>query len=149
VALFALFVLLQMLKNWKNIHVDLALLVWGPALLSTHAPLPPRICHAAGKYPVLTFRNSVVLSRYLPWRHCCEPLSFVMSCFYIQHTQHQQHGDQCHIICTFRCALRYKANDFGYGHQQNGLPSCVFQPDTSPLSTHPGRPSLIHHTHPD
>jgi len=26
----------------KNIHVDLALLVWGPALLSTHASLPPK-----------------------------------------------------------------------------------------------------------
>jgi len=25
----------------KNIHVDLALLVWDPTLLSTHAPLPP------------------------------------------------------------------------------------------------------------
>jgi len=28
-------------EKLKNIHVDLALLVWGPALLSTHAPLPP------------------------------------------------------------------------------------------------------------
>jgi len=28
-------------EKLKNTHVDLALLVWGPALLSTHAPLPP------------------------------------------------------------------------------------------------------------
>ena len=28
-------------EKLKNIHVDLVLLVWGPALLSTHAPLPP------------------------------------------------------------------------------------------------------------
>jgi len=28
-------------EELKNIHVDLALLVWGPALLNTHAPLPP------------------------------------------------------------------------------------------------------------
>jgi len=28
-------------EKLKNIHVDLALLVWGPTLLSTHAPLPP------------------------------------------------------------------------------------------------------------
>ena len=28
-------------EKLKNIHVDLALLVWGPALLRTHAPLPP------------------------------------------------------------------------------------------------------------
>jgi len=28
-------------EKLKNIHVDLALLVWGPALLSTHAPLTP------------------------------------------------------------------------------------------------------------
>ena len=41
VALFALFVILQMMKKLKNILVDLALLVWGPALLSTHPPLPP------------------------------------------------------------------------------------------------------------
>jgi len=27
-------------EKLKNIHVDLALLVGGPALLSTHAPLP-------------------------------------------------------------------------------------------------------------
>ena len=27
-------------EKLKNIHVDLALLVWGPALLSTHTPLP-------------------------------------------------------------------------------------------------------------
>jgi len=28
-------------EKLKNIHVDLALLIWGPALLSTHAPLSP------------------------------------------------------------------------------------------------------------
>jgi len=28
-------------EKQENIHVDLALLVWGPTLLSTHAPLPP------------------------------------------------------------------------------------------------------------
>ena len=28
-------------EKLKNIHVDLALLEWAPALLSTHAPLPP------------------------------------------------------------------------------------------------------------
>jgi len=28
-------------EKLENIHVDLALFVWGPALLSTHAPLPP------------------------------------------------------------------------------------------------------------
>ena len=40
-ALFALFVRLRMMKTWKNIHADLALFVWGPTLLSTHAPLLP------------------------------------------------------------------------------------------------------------
>jgi len=29
-----------MMKNWQNIYVDLALLVWGPTLLSIHAPIP-------------------------------------------------------------------------------------------------------------
>ena len=28
-------------EKLKNIHVDIVLLVGGPALLSTHAPLPP------------------------------------------------------------------------------------------------------------
>jgi len=35
---------LSFYKWWKtnNIHVDLAALLWGPTLLSTHVPLPPR-----------------------------------------------------------------------------------------------------------
>ena len=62
-------------EKLKNIHVDLALLVCGPTLLSTHAPLPPKSIFLS-----LSFFFSFF---FLPpfFSHC--PVLLLCPCFYL------------------------------------------------------------------
>ena len=83
-------------EKLKNIHDDLALLVWGPALISTHAPLPPKpislplshiffhpplFSHCFPSFPPFCFCPLSFSSFFLPW----PPLFFflVLSTFFL------------------------------------------------------------------
>jgi len=71
-------------EKLKNIHVDLALLVWSPALLSTHAPLPPLKPHPPPSFLYL------FIFPFFPFPDCSQLFSG----------------------CTFRCTCLFQAAHF-------------------------------------